>query len=178
MCPVFPISCHFCIDAVLQPIRMRGPWPLRPRSGAGSSAVFLRWGVGIRFVLRWMFPQPSGSHALQKLGVILPSSCAGCWDPNLLPSILPSLPQHPLLSWTPNFSAPQPSRYLQIPSLRPHSFSPSDPAPSPPHTTLGTTSRNPHQPQHTRGSVLPPPCLALAPSSAEGRRGTGDAQLG
>lgn len=91
-----------------------------------------------------------------------------CWNPNLLPSILLSFPQHPLLSWTPNFSAPQPNWYLSIPSLRPHSSSASDPAPSPPHTALGTTYCDPHQGHQHWGAILPPPCLAVALSRAGG----------
>ena len=93
-----------------------------------------------------------------------------CWDPNLLPSILPSLPQHPLLSWTPNFSAPQPNRYLYIPSLGPHSSSPSDPAPCPPHTALGTTCRNPRQPQQHQGGNSASSLLGRGTLQSRGQR--------
>lgn len=137
----------------------------------------VRW-VSLAGSGNWVCIGMDDSPTLQKLGVILPSSCSGCWDPNLLPSILPSLPQHAFLSWTPNFSAPHPNRYLHIPSLSPHSSSPSDPAPSPPHTALGTTCHNPHQPQQHWEAILPPPCFTMAASRAGGRGGGGDAQLG
>lgn len=69
-------------------------------------------------------------------------------DPNLLPSILPSLPQHLLLSWIPSFSVPQPHQYLHIPPLVLHSSSPSYPAPCP---FLWTACWNPHKPQQNQG---------------------------